>query len=505
MGRIRTTAAYFRLRVLTPVHVGCGQDLDPFHYFLEDGKLHVISFSRFVSGLSEELRSEFMSLVSGNSVLELRKFLFAHADAKRDALYSIDVHPKFIEKYRSRLGSVKNRMDILAFFRSGLAHRPIIPGSSIKGAIRTAILDARKPNHRLNLAPGKYKAKELEAKILGNWNQKNRPNISRDPFKTFGVTDAPLPLNGTVVARVVNYKTTRDDRHPMDVELARGAFGSKEEPAAPVKLLFPGTKDSGVKRPLVLNEIMDACNSFSSDILDYEERKFFQDARFKPVMAWLKKIRDNINPNTQCLLRLGRFSQAESKTIPGYRHIQIDPKDKNKWSHEGTARNILVDGTPLGWCLLEQIDENDYRKWESRILEEDENRLKAWSVEEAGKQAMLKKQVEEERLQRLKQEKEAEEARKKKEAKEKARREREKIIDGMPPEDQMIERLPEMSRQETMEDVFLNMDQIEDDAKKREVAEALKQRWKALDSWGGKQSKKQQKKVQAVKDILGES
>jgi len=504
MGSIRTTSAYFRLRVLTPVHVGCGQDLDPFHYFLADDKLNVISFTRFISGLNEDLRSEFMGLVSGNSVVELRKFLFAHADSNRDALYSIDVHPAFGEKYRSRLSSVNNQMEILAFFRSGLAHRPIIPGSSIKGAIRTAVLSSRQPDQKLNLAPGRNQAKELEARILGNLNRNDRPDITHDPFKTLGVTDAPMQLNGTVVAEVVNYKTSRGDSIPLNVELARGAFNTEDKVDAPVQLLFPESRDPAVKRSVELKEILSACNLFSSEILDYEEEKFFQHKRFESVMTWLRKTRDSIDTGSQCMVRLGRFSQAESKTIPGYRDIQIHPR-KRVFGPEGNTRNIMADGVPLGWCLLEQIDEAEYRNWENAILEEDENRLKVWSVEEAQKQAVLQKQVEEDRVRRLKQEKEAEEARKKREAEEKALREREAQLAQMSREDRWIAMLPKMSRDETMQEVFPDLASIEDEQKKREVAKALRERWVTLGSWNGKQTPKQQKKIQAVKDILSES
>jgi len=125
-----------RLRTLSPVFIGSGESLTKKEYIFEkeSGMIHVPDLARFTAFLSRKglipAFEEFVTLSQNN---DLRAFLSKYKVGKEDynsfVRYSVDAgEAAALEKFRE-----------LLLFVKGPDGYPYIPGSSLKGAIRTAI------------------------------------------------------------------------------------------------------------------------------------------------------------------------------------------------------------------------------------------------------------------------------------------------------------------------------------------------------------------------------
>ncbi|OPY90896.1 MAG: RAMP superfamily protein [Syntrophus sp. PtaU1.Bin208] len=167
---IRETT-YFRLEVLTPLHVGSGNRYQPgLDYEILDGSISVLSqnlFFQYMEQLSSEKISRFSQAIEKKTIFnELRN----------------DTHLDSICRYRKPFNIGGNRLDEIHEQIRDASGNPLIPGSSLKGAIRTAILqylvhnDRQKPlQQELDKLLGskktinpKFADSELIKKMLGD-------------------------------------------------------------------------------------------------------------------------------------------------------------------------------------------------------------------------------------------------------------------------------------------------------------------------------------------------
>ncbi|MGI6705944.1 MAG: type III-A CRISPR-associated RAMP protein Csm5 [Clostridia bacterium] len=128
--------AEIRLRTLSPVFIGSGESLTKKEYIFEDesGTIHVPDLARFTAFLSKRgLIAAFEEFVTHPHKNDLRAFLSEHKVGKKD-------YHSFV-RYSVDAGEVaaSERFRGLLLFVKGPDGYPYIPGSSVKGAIRTAI------------------------------------------------------------------------------------------------------------------------------------------------------------------------------------------------------------------------------------------------------------------------------------------------------------------------------------------------------------------------------
>ena len=102
-----------RIKVLTPLHIGSGSQLAPIDYRYRDGKIRVIDYEEAFMN-DERLRS---MIESGNLDPELAEDYF---------------------KYEVDSCRLTGKEKILEHIK--VAGRPYVPGSSLKGLVRTAVL-----------------------------------------------------------------------------------------------------------------------------------------------------------------------------------------------------------------------------------------------------------------------------------------------------------------------------------------------------------------------------
>ena len=129
-----------KLQLLSPIHIGNGEEISPFEYVLKGDVFYRVDLARFLSNLTTSQRSEFDKATRSGNILAMRDFVRNNCDLDKYALYTNMAQDSFIDAYNENIRNSRNQLLVDMLVRSGSDYSPYIPGSSIKGAIRTAIV-----------------------------------------------------------------------------------------------------------------------------------------------------------------------------------------------------------------------------------------------------------------------------------------------------------------------------------------------------------------------------
>jgi len=148
--------------------------------------------------------------VNADNPLILRKFITDNIDLNKFTLFVSDASEPFAEAYEHNLKNPRNQLLVNLMTRTGADYRPYLPGSSIKGAIRTAIVSCLANENRVSVENPKY----FENKVLGHTDGK------QDPFRCVKISDAFLPNNATIIDKVEIFKPdATQDSNPVGIQM----------------------------------------------------------------------------------------------------------------------------------------------------------------------------------------------------------------------------------------------------------------------------------------------
>lgn len=144
------TTHRLHLTPLSPLHIGCGEDFEPTNYVIDDGLLYGFDPSR--ATLNELQRKQLSDVARRGSLAGIQRFFRDHAAAfKPHAHVVMPVCSGVARLYEQRIGKaanveasgnqVFNKLEIERHVYTGALQQPFIPGTSFKGALRTAWLD----------------------------------------------------------------------------------------------------------------------------------------------------------------------------------------------------------------------------------------------------------------------------------------------------------------------------------------------------------------------------
>jgi CRISPR-associated protein Csm5 len=380
------TRLTLRLVPLSPVHVGDGTELRPDEYLLEEASKErkydeageeieepgsprpMARLARFdpaeaMRRMPEPERQRFRQALDTGKLADVSRLL--REAGKRCVVERIPVSSrslgdlrKAIEAPDARTGQVK------PFIRTG--GRPYIPGSSVKGAFRTALASAALP--RETRAPESWTHESAMAAALGV----SPADTSTDPLRFLHVSDAVLPEGATLIDRAEVFHPRNRDTRGMQLhyERTKSLMDGGEAPEFQITLTVDSrAKDPGsVARP---NARYDA-RSLLSHLFRFHFVIFREEGkRFFPETAKFleQKIRAQRSPSGTPVLaggkwhpdfflfRLGRFGHFESKSLEEVRRGHV-PQKKEKilppgaW---GAMRTVTRDARgnpiPFGWVL----------------------------------------------------------------------------------------------------------------------------------------------------------
>lgn len=362
---------------LTPIHIGDGSRLEPESYLLKDEKLCRFEPARVIAAMTAAERRNYLGALDLGDLPRaqglLRRAVQDAAIVERIAASGTSLRElrEAIENPDRRRGEVRR------FIRTG--GRPFIPGSSIKGALRTALASHWLPE---SVSPeGLTHARAMQAAL----SLATEHDTDSDPLRFLSVADVMLPEGATLIDQPRMMKRSRDGRPDLtSVQMHVERLRCAADPGPRLKLhlsitLRPGRCPEGrrIDRALLLR----AANEFHWRIWQHERSRFFdQSPATEQAMDMLLSqvkvataagastlAREGINPNSTfafpsyVLLRLGRFGHFESKSLARVRQGHVPQARGNPFrpaGQFGSTRTVvkLGDGEeapllPMGWML----------------------------------------------------------------------------------------------------------------------------------------------------------
>jgi len=361
-----------RLTPLTPIHIGTGDEIDPLEYKIvakKDGgkRLYRLNLPTMIESLSSQKRDSFLQLLDGNDMIKLRQFIFDNVDIQRHGFYDVVVNDSVYDVYQRKRSNQDNSLRINPMYRRLDTWQAVIPGSSIKGAIRTAVISQetkKRPDER---------DKKWEQKVL------NATSPYDDPFRVLLIEDLTLPKDALIVAETViisrNPEKQSADAGGIQqfyevtfcyLDACLGEVERSELGNSCHLTFFPGLRQkiNALNNSNIVEfdakKIASCCQKFYRNKMENEHRDFYSKRKHETVHTVSEQLLNISYGELEFPIRLGHFSHCESTTIDNYRNPQTRWNKKTQsYLPWGTARTLAFGEFPMGWAKISLIPIND--------------------------------------------------------------------------------------------------------------------------------------------------
>lgn len=378
------------------VHVGGGDDhkLNPLDYVVKESvKDDKAYFYRIDVGEmmknDSHFADEFTRIVErDDSIHYLRKMIYDNfnPEKKNTWIHRADVTGGFLNEYKKNLNDTLLNNQLIVNCMPMNSGKVYIPGSSIKGSIRTAVLDSLASKEGYQKVYNEVKRRMEEKNAGYNRDKKNDRiksdqvekhllgynRMENDPFKAVKVTDAILPQDSTEIVVVKNVGKDRNDKLKenygkiqMYMEMVKPGTEFEFKISIEDKA---GMKGIDIKKyKLTIEKLMESCCCYYWGAVFDENEKFYNEKSkafdySQDVMTAVIDDQDKIIPGMS-IIRLGRFSHLESITYnhrgPGKLCQPSPPFDKRTGKRKpwGTTRNLVECKYPCGAVVLTYREE----------------------------------------------------------------------------------------------------------------------------------------------------
>jgi len=478
------------LHILAPIHVGTGQEIDPFSYVIRDDNLFLIDLIKWMEEYTDQ--DELHRMMDSDNFAEIRAFIAEDIDPEKVALGSIPVASRGLLSTYSRVIKAKdprNQLLIDGMTRNEVTQIAYIPGSSIKGAVRTAIA-----NHFVEAAgvTSKNMKKTYKPAFEPDYNEKIFGKINEDPMRNLKLSDVPLDNFGSMIIEAEEYSLKEDK--PKTPKGYKEVSANLCQGGSPVVYsLRLSLKPFSLNEEKVdVNFLIDVLHRFYVPKYKDEYRKFYSSGRadrIRQEIAPMSLEIANLKTN-EALIRIGHFSHVECITLDDVREPQTRIVKGRRMPY-GTTRTLANGIYPFGWAKLEFVDLESAPRTENHwpfSIQELESLVEAKkeSTEKSKKAAAAAEE-------RIKQEEEKRLAEDRHQAE----------LEAMTPEEREIAEISDPSVLESrVVEIFNRIDEFSEE-NKRALALVLKKYWESHGKWK-KGSDKQRRKVQKIKGILRE-
>jgi CRISPR-associated protein Csm5 len=367
-----------RLHILSPVHIGCDDVYEPTNFVIDEKKNKLIEFDpmNFIKTLPQKEKEEFSKTCSGDNLLAIFKFIkrvYKPTIGGRD----VDIATGLLAHYKKALdnkSTYNNKEVINQFSISRTAYnpqnnQPYIPGSSVKGSLRTAYLSSIANDKGVkdwwekSRTKDKDKAKELEASLLNG-------KFETDPLRMVKVSDLLPDSVSTKIIYSVNRKKVKSDKPLLSDKGPQQIFESIQPGSifSGVVSIDEPIKGAGIKSPIKSEVLLLASHRFYASVLKKEIEPIKTLGLKHQAGILANKYFEDEFKKTAFLIRIGRHSGAEAVTIENNRHIKImQGKGKEPifskdgattfWLASEEARPQNNNGLlPFGWAVMEIIN-----------------------------------------------------------------------------------------------------------------------------------------------------
>ncbi len=399
------------ITTLSPLHIGCGEDYEPTNYVIDGQRLYTFDPVLLLRELPTKNQEEFARIVEGsNSLRTIQSFFYRHKQgALKVGRLNASVAETVQDFYDSRIGQVAqreqggkselNKLEIARTAFNPISGQPILPGSSIKGAIRTALLNELLSGRRYPVPTKDAKGNDLrEGAIKRDASQQNQRmaqevldlsnesklRFSTDPFRFLKISDGTFRQK--IQQKGKDGSVQQVERRPrVCLQVNRKKRPNKFDAGGKIETLLeciPANTPQAFAAQWVIEQkagrgglvpglqldfetVALACNRFYGERLQTEIGLHNYAVKWAAGMGkamgqggFLKKMADE---GRGFLLRVGRHSGAESVTVNAPRSIKI-MKGKGQtadYAEEATTLWLAADRKdqmdnmqPFGWVFV---------------------------------------------------------------------------------------------------------------------------------------------------------
>ncbi len=204
---------------LTPVQIGDGSVLDPTDYIAREGYVYYLNQINYLSFLLQKSNNALSHALDSSDLTAIIKIMADNFDAgiKEHWKSRTKVSTNFCNLWYDNLSRISSSQQLHRFIRQQANDQPYIPASSLKGVMRTAILDnlakdeKKRKDIDLALRERRFNSTNAEAILLENLNMRGNFDMTTDPFKYFKVTDALLNENDLFIDSILRYGMSENE------------------------------------------------------------------------------------------------------------------------------------------------------------------------------------------------------------------------------------------------------------------------------------------------------
>lgn len=385
--QVRNDRRTLAISTLSPLHIGCGDVYEPSGFVIHAGLLHVLEPADLSLALSDAEHKRLAALAEQQHepVGAIQRFFRDSAARFADlSRQQVVVAEALAREYAEKAGRPTQRdpsgeATYNSFQLARTAFRPVdgtpyLPGSSLKGSIRTAWLNhlnADLPLNSAETADKRRASQNLEQRLLKYAAGK----FENDPFRKLALADAHPAEESTPPPTRVLYAISKKKRPPR----------ADERPSPELKVFletipealpaaFLGEMRFAPGATILWDALCDACNGFYrpqlEEELDHPVLSQRLDHQWRQMISHLlgEELGDLIKARQGFLLRVGRHSGAESVTLGGVRSIKIlgarvDGKQQFDFRANSTEKryaSLTRAGDhgllPFGWLWVDACD-----------------------------------------------------------------------------------------------------------------------------------------------------
>ena len=370
-----------KLLPLTDIRIGSGKDIEAYEYTVKAGYMYRINMSEVFDKMSDSEKGNFRKILKKNNLFNIRSWIYNNYREEWGYIYKEKVSSDFEKYYKEKIddrSQDNSQLSISEFI--GYDNKKYIPGSSIKGALRTAFIYSDflenekkyqiKSSYKIKNGKRIYNRTEIdkEAKIMesevllaekedryGNKIDKKGEKLGlepkKDPFKIVKVFDTEeidskkfevvrLKIKeGNLTCEVLN-GTYNEIKKTKKVNFEKGINFN-------IVLAEYSLKDNPMmdyKKNLGIKQILNSLNNKMENILDFEiekERKK-DDYNIKGFYEFLKNIFDSFKNKNITLIRIGGYTGFNDKTI---NLVTTEPIENSRTVFDANCY-------PIGWALI---------------------------------------------------------------------------------------------------------------------------------------------------------
>lgn len=324
----------FKLKILSPVFIGSGNKLSPLNYIIKGHFLYKIKESNYIKYLLNDNKDRFLNVINSDNIGNINRYYLDNFDETNKDLYycKLPVVTDFINKYNSIINSYDNQGLIDEFICNSLNGKPYIPGSTLKGSLRTVILS----NLLQNQNNYDDRSGDIEFSLLKAFNDRGQASITEDPFKFLKINDMFFEDN-LKVCKNENVKPGRNSSIPEFREILMPSEKTINGQIIVHKDFetYFATK-LNVKISNMKEYLIKCLNDFYKPVI-ITDKAFFENMRGYSINDIITKLDTALRLNNKSVIRIGKGQGKISFSI---------------YNQLSKTRNV-VEKMPLGWCEVD--------------------------------------------------------------------------------------------------------------------------------------------------------